>query len=280
MSLESMFGMPDEEFLQNELAKYRRDPSSGSGGMNGGVPIFDFKNGITTFRVLPPTPGAVAWHREIYRHWVKTAAHNGPLTCPDVPRSGIKTCPLCAKSWSLVESKEEPSVKLGNSIRRQMKVLMNILVTSAPPGVEFDQGKVYVALAPRQVVKELIGYDRDDQSDFPDITGIRSAMSGGTLNGLMFKVIRSGAGFQTAYTVQPTASRVDLVTQLESYGKKLDDIQLYDLSTLFPVKPLEDLKVIADQIEVEDQFDIPSAAANLKIAESPAWAADIKPPKL
>lgn len=289
MPLETIFGLPDESYLDKELARYRRDPNEKGGFESGGISTYMFKNGLTTFRVLPPAPGAKAWHKEIYQHWVMTPTFKGPLTCPDVPGSGAKkVCPICEKYKMLLDSKDKESVELANRIRRQMKVMMNILlVGSGPPGGEFEEGKVYLAMSPKKVVTELLGYDKDEQSDFPDITGIRSAMEGNGIKGLYFKVIRSGAGISTSYSVQPTSKRVDLVEQLKGYNKTLDDIRLFDLFTVFPPKPLEDLQAIADQIEVVANAGVDTSVLDgLKKVEEPAAVEvtsstfGIEPPKL
>jgi hypothetical protein len=297
MSIEDIFGMPDENLLEKELAKYRRDDSEGAGtGQVGGVSIFKLTNGITTMRVLPPVKGAPSWHREIYQHWnVKTANWDKglPLTCPDVPRSGVKTCPICAKYRELLETKDAECVKFAQTIRRQMKVMLNVMIFGAPTGVEYEDGKVYLLMSPKSVVSALLGYDKDEQSDYPDITGVRSAMIGDGLKGYLFKIIRSGVGINTTYEVQPRPHRVDLIDQLANMkpAKTIADLELYDIMRLFPAKDISELQAIADQIQMAPSTGGHSSLLDdLKVkaeeeegesvVTSPAFMDEIRPPEV
>lgn len=232
------FSPPNEEELTNELARDRKETES-----QGGADTIYLKQGITQLRVLPPHPNSNGrFFRRIFEH--NLLLPDGTKKLITAPEPGDYN-PILEVAETLQKS---GNLEAAKRLRPTERYLINAIVQSAPQGVEYVPGKVYVVKVPKSVKRDLLQLDQDIQSGFADITGVYSATKGEGLQGISIRITRTGSGLSTRYQTMPTALRTDLAADLAAIGIDINDLQLYDLYNLFPAPSTEELKDLAAQL--------------------------------
>lgn len=254
MSLDFNFGIPDEEYLKQELDRQHKIAAQD-------YDAFYLRPGTTEFRVLPPAVGNRAWYKEVHKHRLNVMGDTVVKLCAKMEN---RSCPLCDLAQAVYEEGTEDAIERAKSIKARRSYVVNGIIFAAPPGVEFDPGKVYVIELPVTVKNEILEIDRDIQGGFADITGAVTASKGEGLVGVTFRVQRTGQGLQTRYSTRPKPLKTDLSQEFASRGVKVQKIVLTDLSKAFSVDSDEDLRGLAGRFKGENVREAQPQAAPLQ----------------
>jgi len=239
----SDFFQPNRELLDQERARDAKENVE----LDGPKP-FRLEKGVTEFRVLPPFDDTGKWYREIKEYWVPIDGYNQRFTSPSA--FGLPD-PIADKRQELMDAGGEANMKIAKGLGERRAFLYNIIVKSAPPGVEFTPGQVYVLKTGVKVKRSLLGSDSDLQGGFADITNPDAGVS--------FRVTRSGAGLNTDYDVKTCAGRTSLADDLALVGMAMIGAKhLYQLGELYPPKSADELKL--DMLGLKPATSIPQAA--------------------
>jgi hypothetical protein len=215
------FYPPNEELLEQQRARDAKE------AIDSNPDSFFLKKGRTQVRILPPYSEEGVWFKEIHEHFLNGLMYTCPAQYGD-------DCPACNESARIGALGGEANVELSRSIRLRKQFLFNVLVKSAPPGVEFERGKVYVLKAGVMVKRAILALDRDRQSGWTGITDLET--------GFDIAIMREGEGMMnTRYSVMPT-QRSNLVEQLAAMQIDLNALSLHNLDEIYAVK-LSDLNL-------------------------------------
>ena len=225
---------PNEQLLDKEYSNVMKDKSTNGGNSTSDVPMFYIKPGSSQVRVLPPWSEKGVWFYELKEHFIRTENDYSIFTCPS---TFGEACPVCTEGMKYYKSTNEEEVEFAKNLRPRTQVLYNVIVESAPTGVEFDYGKVYVMKTGVMVKRDLLDLDRDVAGGFANITDIE--------NGVAVTIKRTGKGLNTSYYVRPTPKgRTDLRKELAEHGIDIDKLELYPLDKLFQAPSEEELKAM------------------------------------
>lgn len=213
------FYAPNNQALEADRAKDAREAIE-----QDGPKAFYLKPGVTQVRILPPFSDRGVWYREISEYSFVSDGQRRTVTAPTVDMND----PVAEKRQALLDAGGDANIKLAKDLKPRRKFLFNVLVWSAPPGVEFKQGQVYVLKAGVTTKRALLDLDRDAQGGWADITNPQQ--------GVNLRITRKGTGLNTEYSVSPMPQRTDLAQDLAAVGVNINDIQLYDLDALYPPK--------------------------------------------
>jgi hypothetical protein len=213
----------NEETLNAELSKDRKESVEREGA-------FFLRPGVTQIRVLPPYNQKGVWYRQINEYSFVVDGQRRYMT---VPSAGDPD-PVAEKKEQLLSVGGQANIELARELRPRSQFLFNIVVLSAPPGTEFDPGRVYILKTGVMVKKALLHHDRDVASGWHKITD--------PAQGVNFSVDRSGKGLQTRYTVTPMAQRTNIVDYVKQCGKSLEPEDLFNLDELYPPLSENELK--------------------------------------
>lgn len=221
----------NQEYMKEEKARQDRQSEGGLGNVG-----FYLSNvGVYQIRVLPPFSPDGRWFRRLLEYRVAVEKRPYFLTAPtqfdleDPVKETIET---------LGNSGNPDLVKKAADLKPRTQYLFNVLVLSAPQGVEFEFGKVYVLKAGEMVKRQIVELDQDEGLGWTDITNLE--------NGVNLTIKRTGQGqFDTRYEVNPHGGgRSNIVDILSSRGVDINTLSLHNLDELCPVKSADEIRDI------------------------------------
>jgi hypothetical protein len=192
--------------------------------------FWKFGQGKTVFKILPPHADAGGkWFRIVKRHnlfFGKENKLNRAVTCLD------DSCTICDFGREVFEtaknSDDKEMLEFADKVRPRDEIYVNTFIFAASN--EFKPGVVYLMKLPKKEFKQLYGWDRDQQSGWDDITGVRAWAEGRGLMGVKFVMERTGTTMNnTRYTLSPNPRREDLLTELKVMGVEPSEIEMPNL---------------------------------------------------
>jgi len=222
------FFQPNTEALDADYAKDKREVAEMDE-----VRPFKLEQGVTEVRILPPFNERGTWYREIKEYFFDNDGQFNRITSPS--SFGLPD-PVAEKRQQLIDAGGEANLELAKELREQRSFLYNVIIKSAPAGVEFVPGKVYVLKSGVKVKRSLLNHDRDGQGGWADITNPDA--------GVTFRITRSGKGFKTDYQVQTLPMRTTLAQDCAAAGMApIGAENLYNLDALYPPLPEDEIRM-------------------------------------
>jgi hypothetical protein len=236
----SQFHKPNREMLDAELAKDRREVAEQSGPRP-----HKLQAGVTEIRILPPYNESGAWYRELREYYFDVDGQTNRFTSPS--QFGLPD-PIAEKRNELMEAGGVANLTLAKEMREQRAFLYNVIIKSAPPGVEFVPGQVYVLKTGVKLKRALLNHDGDEQGGWNDITNPEQ--------GVTFRITKSGKGFKTDYQLQTLPTRTRLEDDLNAVGMgMIGPENLYNLDELFPPMSEQEIRMRLLGVRVQDQHE-------------------------
>jgi hypothetical protein len=224
----SQFFQPNNEALEADFAKQKREAVQ-----EGEIRPFQLQKGVTELRILPPFNERGVWYRELKEYFFSV---NGEWTRITSPSQFGLPDPVAEKRQELNDIGGQANMDMAKTMLEKRIYLYNVIVKSAPQGVEFVPGQVYVLKTGVKVKRALLNFDRDPGGGWSDITNED--------HGVTFRITRSGSGLNTDYQVAPCANRTRLEDDLAAVNMgPITGANLYDLDALFPPLPYEEIKM-------------------------------------
>jgi hypothetical protein len=224
----SQFFQPNSDALDAEYAKDKREVAE-----RGEVRPFKLENGVTELRILPPFNERGVWYRENKEYFFQNDGQYNRLSSPS--QFGLPD-PVAEKRQELIDAGGEANLEMAKELREQRTFLYNVIIKSAPAGVEFKPGQVYILKTGVKVKRALLNNDRDVQGGWHDITNVES--------GVTFRITKSGKGFQTDYQTVPCAGRTRLEDDLLAVNMAMiDGTNLYNLDEMYPPLPYDEMRM-------------------------------------
>jgi hypothetical protein len=218
---------PNQETLRQE--KERQDKESVTGFKDA---FFLKVPGVYQARILPPYSDAGVWYRKILEHRIVVDKQAHYLTSPsqfDLPD------PIREAAETLHAQLDERSVAKAKELVPRQQFLFNALILSAPSGVKFDFGKIYVLKTGVMVKNALLELDQDEGLGWTGITALDT--------GVNVTIKRTGQKLDTEYHVNPHGGgRSNIVELLAERGVDINALKMYNLDELYPVRKEEDIR--------------------------------------
>lgn len=208
------------------------------------VPMLYLKNGVTQVRILPPHPNAnKKWLRHVEEHVMNVNGKWITTTCPRMPEYGAQ-CPICERGEELYNNglalQDEKMTKSGQALAPRHNYLANVICQSCPDPEHGNMQKgVMVMKFGTKVKQQLLAMNQDVQGGWADITDLA--------NGVDLRITRAGKGQQTTYTVQPCPQRTNIQAILGSQNMDLNNMNLFDLDSLYPPREYDALQNLAER---------------------------------
>lgn len=226
------YSAPNQDFLKEEKAKQDRQSEGGIGNVG-----FYLKTpGVYQVRVLPAHVQANGqWFRRLLEYVVPVEKRPYYLTAP--AQFDLED-PVKETRERLANSGDPDLVEKAGNLKPRVQYLFNVLVLSAPQGVEYEFGSVYVLKTGELVKRQILELDQDEGLGWTDVTNLES--------GVNLTIKRTGKGqFDTRYEVNPHGGgRSNIVQTLSEKGVDINDLTLHNLFELCPVKPTDELREI------------------------------------
>lgn len=220
---------PNAQALQEEKARQDKEANSGLKDA-----FFLGTPGIYQIRVLPPHPNSGGlWYRRLVEYRIPIEKRSFFITSPS---AFDQPDPVKEAVDALVATNDPENMKRAKDLAPRTQYLFNVLVLSAPNGVEFEFGKVYVLKAGEMVKRGLLELDQDEGLGWTNITDLSA--------GVNVTIKRTGKGqYDTRYDVNPHgAGRSNIVELLAQRGIDINTLTLNDLNELCPLKSEDEIR--------------------------------------
>lgn len=257
----------DEEYLQQEKNKQDRRLEADVED-----PFYLSAPGSYLIRVLPPHKDSInkTWIRGVTQYYIPVEKKFGMWVT--APPAG-ETDPIANARMELIESGTPVNMEKAKKLTPRAQYLMNVLVLGAPPGVEYQFGKVYTIKVGEMIKRHLLELDQDKSTGWNGIWLLD--------NGVNINITRSGQGLDTKYTVTPHGGgRTDIIETLTNNGVDVDELELHNLDRACPTKDPQEVMELLKRggfIVTEEPAPMPTPVA---VKESTDGVTIVTPPNV